>query len=150
MSRRLLFWLVLVVVVVFGLLQLVPYRVSNPSKRAEPNWDSPRTRELARVACFDCHSNETRVLWFEKIAPLSWWVKGHVDDGRAALNFSDWTANREGLGESVETIREGSMPPGYYTWLGLHSSATLTAKQRQELIDGLLATARQSGAPTGG
>ena len=72
-------------------IQLVPYRVSNPSARNEPQWDSPRTRSLAVAACFDCHSNETKVLAFERVAPLSWWIKGHVDDGRAALNFSDFS-----------------------------------------------------------
>lgn len=51
-------------------IQLVPYRVSNPSARQEPPWDSPRTRTLAVAACFDCHSNETNVLAFERVAPL--------------------------------------------------------------------------------
>ncbi len=41
-------------------IQLVPSRVSNPSARNEPPWDSPRTRTLAVAACFDCHSNETK------------------------------------------------------------------------------------------
>lgn len=64
-------------------IQLVPSRVSNPSARNEPPWDSPRTRTLAVGACFDCHSNETKVLAFERVAPLSWWTTGHVDGSRA-------------------------------------------------------------------
>lgn len=32
------------------------------------------------------------------------------------------------------------MPPGYYTWLGMHSDAKLTPAQREELARGLEAT----------
>ena len=74
----------------FLLIQLVPYRVSNPSTRREPKWDSPRTRELAVAACYDCHSNQTKSEWYSNIAPVSWWIKNHVDEGRSALNFSEW------------------------------------------------------------
>jgi hypothetical protein len=35
--------------------------------------------------------------------------------------------------EQAETFRNGSMPLGYYTWLGLHSGARLTSKERQDL-----------------
>lgn len=131
-----------VVLLVFALIQLVPIRVDNPPVRQEPPWDSPRTRELARVACFDCHSNETSTYWWEDIAPISWWIDNHVTEGRAALNFSECTTGGggEGGGDAAETVREGSMPPDYYTWLGLHASAKLTAKERAELADGLRRT----------
>jgi hypothetical protein len=135
--------------VVFLLIQLIPYRVSNPPVGQEPRWDSPRTRRLAVAACFDCHSNETRSYWYENVAPISWWVKGHVDDGRSALNFSEWDRRRgEGAGDAAETVTNGSMPPGYYTWLGLHRDAELTSGQRKELADGLrktLASGRSGG-----
>jgi hypothetical protein len=100
----------------FLLIQLVPYRVSNPSTRNEPSWDSPRTRALAVAACFDCHSNEVKTPRYGKVAPISWLVTHHVDDGRAALNFSDWNGPRgEGAGDAVEAVRDGSMPPSYFT-----------------------------------
>ena len=49
-------------VAMFAVMQLVPYgrAHTNPPVIAEPAWDSPRTRELAARACFDCHSNETK------------------------------------------------------------------------------------------
>ena len=125
-----------VVVLAFGIMQLVPYRVTNPSRNQEPAWDSPRTRELARVACFDCHSNSTHTYWWEDIAPVSWWITKHVNDGRAALNFSECVPGR-GESEGGESIKNGSMPPDYYTWFGLHSDAKLTTAQRTELATGL-------------
>jgi hypothetical protein len=129
-----------ILLVAFGLIQLVPYRVSNPPVTSEPNWDSPRTRELAVAACFDCHSNETRTLWWEDVAPLSWWITNHVKEGRDALNFSEWDKQHGESDDAAETVREGSMPPNYYTWLGMHSNAKLTPAQRRELADGLQKT----------
>ena len=122
----------------FLLIQVIPYRISNPSTRNEPTWDSPRTRALAVRACYDCHSNEVKTPWYGKIAPVSWWLTNHVDEGRAALNFSDWKGpGGEGAQNTAETIREGSMPPSYYTWLGLHGGAKLTPAEKQALANGL-------------
>jgi hypothetical protein len=52
--------LVLIGLVLFALIQLVPYGRShkNPDVVQEPNWDE-QTRAIAKKACFDCHSNET-------------------------------------------------------------------------------------------
>jgi hypothetical protein len=150
-ARRVLLFVVLPFVAVLLLIQLIPNRVTNPPVKQEPNWDSPRTRQLAVRACYDCHSNETHVLTFEKVAPLSWWIKNHVDEGRAKLNFSEWGSGRgEGGDDAAETVRNGSMPPSYYTWFGLHSNAKLTAAEKKELADGLTKTFQQSGSSRGG
>ena len=52
----------------FLLIQVIPYGRdhSNAPVTAEPAWNSPRTRELAVAACFDCHSNETEWPWYTK------------------------------------------------------------------------------------
>jgi hypothetical protein len=140
--RRVVLYSVAGIVVLFGLIQLVPFRVDNPPVRQEPAWDTPRTRELAVRACFDCHSNETTTYWWEDVAPLSWWITNHVQEGRKALNFSECTQGGGESGDAVETVRNGSMPPNYYTWLGLHSDAKLTAKEKQDLASGLALTLR--------
>ena len=131
-----------VIALAFLIMQLVPSRVDNPPVKREPPWDSPRTRRLAQVACFDCHSNETSTYWWEDIAPVSWWITNHVKEGRSALNLSECTrgAGGEGSDEAAETVRDGSMPPDYYTWLGLHPDANLTPRERQQLADGLRRT----------
>jgi hypothetical protein len=46
--------------------------------------------ELARHACYDCQGNETNWPWYANIAPASWLAQRHVNEGRRALNFSDW------------------------------------------------------------
>jgi mono/diheme cytochrome c family protein len=123
-------------------IQLVPYgrEHSNPPITAEPAWDSPATRALARRACFDCHSNETRWGWTSHVAPASWLVQRDVDLGRGELNFSEWQRSQEAAGEAAESVREGEMPPLPY--LLLHPSARLSPPERAQLIEGLSATLR--------
>jgi hypothetical protein len=129
--------LVLAALILFGLIQLVPYgrNHTNPAVVKEPAWDTPQTRELAVRACFDCHSNETRWPWYTSIAPFSWLIQSDVDRGRRAFNFSEWTGNSRRTREMSEQISSGEMPPFYYT--PLHPSASLTAAEKQQLITGL-------------
>ena len=126
-------------VVALLVFQAVPYGRdhSNPPVAQEPAWDSPRTRELAVVACYDCHSNEVTYPWYSNVAPVSWAVQKHVDEGRDELNFSEWNKRQEG-DEAAETVEEGSMPPFYYTLT--HPEARLTDAEKQELIRGFVAT----------
>jgi len=128
-------------VVVAVAIQAVPlgWDRRNPPVTAEPEWDSPRTRELAARACFDCHSNEVDYPWYSKIAPMSWAVQRHVDNGRGKVNYSEWDQPQDDADESAETVREGEMPPAYYTLLA-NSDAKLTDAEKQELIDGFEAT----------
>ena len=129
-------------IILFGLMQLVPYGRAheNPPLLAEPQWDSPATRDLAARACFDCHSNETVWPWYSNVAPVSWLVQNHTDEGREKLNFSEWGTRRYEVDELGETVREGEMPP--LTYLPTHPDARLTAAEKQQLIDGFNATFR--------
>ena len=122
------------------LIQVIPYGRdhTNPPTTAEPAWDSPPTRALAAAACFDCHSNETTWPWYTNLAPFSWLIQRDVDEGRAALNFSEWDRPQAESDEVSEVIREGEMPPWYYTIL--HGGARLSDAERNQLIDGLRAT----------
>ena len=132
---------VVAAVALFLVIQLVPKRVSNPAVKAEPPWDSQETRRLAVAACFDCHSNSSRVAWFERVAPLSWWIAHHVEEGRHALNFSEYDPNHHRSGQKVaHEVQEGTMPPGYYTWFWQHGEAKLSQPDREALIQGLTAT----------
>lgn len=142
-------WLVVAAVILFGLVQVIPYRVSNPSARVEPKWDSPQTRQLVSAACFDCHSNQSRHFWYEDIAPIKWWTARHVSQGRRALNFDQWDKPQRAAGRAARSVTRGRMPPSYYTWLGLHADAKLTAAQKQALATGLEATIANDPPPGG-
>jgi len=128
-------------------MQLVPYRIHNHAVVAEPQWDSPQTRALVVRACYDCHSDQATEPWYSKVAPASWLVAYDANGGRNKLNFSEWDARqaREAR-DVVEVIEEGSMPPGRYTWFGLHRDSKLTPTEQNALIAGLQATLGNSTA----
>lgn len=129
-------------VVLLLVIQVLPMgrAHSNPPGSGEPDWSSPRTRELTVRACYSCHSNEVEWPWYSNVAPVSWAVSEHVDKGRAALNFSEFATDRGDADKAIEEIEEGSMPPAYYTRFGLHSDAELSEAEQAELIAGLRAT----------
>lgn len=129
--------------ILFGLLvviQIVPYGRdhSNPAVTGSPDWDSPRTEQLARRACFDCHSNETRWPWYASIAPVSWRVQGHVDEARSKLNFSEFDRSQRHARRAAEELRDGDMPPWDYALM--HADSRLGPEEKQALIDGFVAT----------
>jgi mono/diheme cytochrome c family protein len=121
-------------------IQLVPYGRAhgNPPVTGEPAWDAPATRELAKRACFDCHSNETEWPAYASLAPASWLVQRDVDEARAVLNFSEWTRPQEEAEDAPEEVREGEMPPVAYKLV--HAHARLNAAERDRLVQGLAKT----------
>lgn len=95
---------------------------------------------LLKTACYDCHSNETKYPWYFNVAPISWWAKDHVNDGRKHLNYSIWnTYNKERqnhkLEEMYSEVEEGEMPLSSYTIM--HGDAKLTAEQKKALTEWL-------------
>ena len=90
---------------------VVPYGRDqvNPPVGAEPTWDSPETRALAKQACFDCHSNETEWPAYSRVAPVSWLIQHDVSEGRAALNFSEW--QRPEATEAADEVSEPDAAP---------------------------------------
>ena len=139
-------------VVLFGLIQLVPYgrNHTNPPVTQEIKWDSVRTRELAVGACYDCHSNLTTWPWYSNVAPISWLVYADVQGGRGTLNFSEWNRPQDTSASDIaESIRGGSMPPSYYTVKPNHSAARLSKSEKAAFIRGLEATFKAS-PPIGG
>jgi hypothetical protein len=120
------------------LIQVIPYghNHTNPPVIQEPNWNSPQTREIAKRACFDCHSNETVWPWYSNIAPISWLVTHDVEGGREHLNFSEWNrSNQASPAEIQRQVESRKMPPT--TYLLEHPEARLTDQEVQLLIDGL-------------
>jgi hypothetical protein len=132
-------WIVRAVVlgaVVFVALQLVPLgRVRNPPVTQDAPWPTDEARSIAVAACYDCHSNEAHVEWFDRIAPASWLVAGHVDEGRSRVNFSEWDRPQRKADELHDSVERGEMPLPSYTWL--HPAAKLDARQQAILVDAL-------------
>lgn len=137
MLKKILIWVAVAFVGLALLMQLIPYGRdhNNPPVLSEPTWDSPATHELAKRACFDCHSNETTWPWYSNIAPVSWLVYHDVIEARDRMNFSEWGRPQPGIDQVIEEIEEGGMPLPQY--LLMHPNARLSAQEREALIEGL-------------
>jgi hypothetical protein len=108
---------------------------ANDYHNVEPFRGSEVGNTLAR-ACGDCHSNQTSLPWYGHVAPISWWIKSHVREGREELNFSEWTRysarqRRNELESICGVISNGRMPPASYT--ALHPEASLGAQDKKDV-----------------
>ena len=130
--------------VIFIAIQFIPVDYTNPPVEegkdffAVNNSTPAETKTLIQNACYDCHSNETKYPFYSKIVPVSLWMKGHIEDGRKHLNFSDWgnyelERQQHKLEECVEMMENGEMPLPSYT-LG-HPEAKLSTEQRELLME---------------
>lgn len=140
--RRWIFVIIAIGAFGFLLIQLIPFGRdhSNPPVTSEPAWDSPRTKELVQAACYDCHSNQTKWPWYSNVAPMSWLLYQDVAEARSTFNFNEITPAQgaDWVGTMVFMIKNASMPPARYQ--ALHPEARFSTAERQEIIDGLLAT----------
>ena len=127
----------LIGIALFAAIQLVPYGRdhANPPVTQAATFGPGAGRDLARGACMDCHSNETVWPWYSNVAPMSWLVQRDVEQGREALNFSEWDRPQEGTKDLIEIVEDGDMPPANYELL--HPDARLTDEQRATLIAAL-------------
>jgi mono/diheme cytochrome c family protein len=92
----------------------------------------PEVRQVLRNSCYSCHSNETRLSWFDQPVPAYWLVAHDVRLARSRLNFSEIgkqpaAKQRAMLFEAVNQIQLGAMPLPRYR--ALHPGATVTAAQ---------------------
>jgi hypothetical protein len=87
---------------------------------------------MLKTSCFDCHSNEVKYPWYSAIAPFSWVISTHINDGKKALNFSTWeNYSAEKKDEKMKAIYRtayASMPLPSYIYT--HEEANLTKEQR--------------------
>ena len=95
---------------------------------------------ILKVACNDCHSNNTTYPWYSKIQPIAWWLADHVKDGKRHLNFSQFlrlpiAVQNKKFDEIGKEVEEKGMPIPAYTNLGLHSGAKLSDEQRKTIVD---------------
>jgi hypothetical protein len=148
-KKRIALWVIGILVLVFALMQAVPYGRghTDPPATNPFTWTDPQAEAIAKTSCYDCHSNETNWWWATSIAPFSWLVQADVDGGRAHLNFSEYDGQ-----PSVEEFQqavENGMPPFQYTLI--HPHAKLSDAQKQTLTKGYAdGKAASGGVPSGG
>jgi hypothetical protein len=130
-------WYLIILAVILLLIQLIRIDKTNPN--VDPAKDfiainnpSPEIAKMIKTSCYDCHSNESKYPWYSNIAPISWYLKNHINEARGRVNFSEWgdyPANKisRKLEACSEDVTEGEMPLGSYTLM--HSNANLNSEQ---------------------
>lgn len=119
-------------VVVLAIVMQFMKVVDNPPVTAE--IPAPATvKAILRKSCFDCHSNETRITWLQKLPVAAWMVQSDVKGARSVLNFTEWNAytpmEQDGLIYlAVNAAVTNQMPPADYLWI--HPNAKLTEEDK--------------------
>ena len=128
--------------IIFVLIQFVRIDKTNPKIVTEKDFitvENPpkEVADIIKTSCYDCHSNETIYPWYSNVAPVSWFLKHHINDAREYFNFSEWkdisTKEKKHLFEEAsEEVEKGDMP--MFSYLLMHSEAKLSKEQKDLLI----------------
>jgi len=138
MFRKILITL-LVLLIVIQFFRPEKNQNNDQSKHIGTLYPIPEdVKQILSVACYDCHSNNTRYPWYNNIQPVAWWLSYHVNDGKRHLNLSTLASRRVALQnhkmeEIVEMVDEGEMPLKSFTWI--HADARLTSEQKNKITD---------------
>ncbi len=141
--RKLLKWTAIVLVVLFLGIQLMRPARSNPpvdeSQTIEARTQmTPQVKAIFERSCNDCHSNKTVWPWYTNVAPISWWIVGHINEARQLMNLSEWgklDRDRQDrkLRQICDEVTDGGMPlPSY---LPMHPKAKLSEQDKKTLCD---------------
>ncbi|MEP6901263.1 MAG: heme-binding domain-containing protein [Actinomycetota bacterium] len=133
----------IVFVVGFVVIQFIRPDLTNPpinqTDTLETNLQVPENVQvILSRSCKDCHSNETKYPLYSKIQPSAWFMKNHIDEGRAQLNFSDWknlppTRQKRKLSQICEQVQSKEMPLPSYLWI--HWDAKMSDEDIKTLCD---------------
>lgn len=135
--------ILIVLLIIFVLMQFIrpAKNVSNvlSSNDISTKYTVPDSvQRILKVACYDCHSDNTRYPWYAEIQPVGWWLSNHIKDGKRGLNFSEFTSYRikkqfHRLDDIDELIKKNEMPLSSYTII--HKDAILTEQQKHTLAN---------------
>ena len=138
-------------VIAFIAVQFVRPQLTNPPVTADLVVP-PQVKQILRNSCYDCHSNETKLLWFDRVVPAYWIVAKDIKLGRKHLNFSELgrlppAQQKAAFYEGVAHVMMGAMPPRNYE--ALHPQSRITPEKLAVLKDYLNPYATsQAASPT--
>lgn len=141
--KRVFKGILVVLLIIFVLIQFIRPE-KNKSEGISPNdistiYPVPDSiQSILKVACNDCHSNNTKYPWYAEIQPVTWWLNNHIVDGKKDLNFSEFAKYRIRrqyikFEQIIELVKENAMPLASYTWI--HKDAILSDREKQAIIN---------------
>ncbi|NLN25581.1 MAG: heme-binding domain-containing protein [Bacteroidetes bacterium] len=133
----------LVLFVVFVGIQFIPTERNQSDVVQKSDFllvnNSPENiGSLLQVSCYDCHSNNTRYPWYNKVQPIAYFLERHIKEGKAELNFSEWEAysNRRKnskLRSIISQIQDDEMP--LYSYTLIHRDAVYSDSEKEMVIE---------------
>ena len=142
MRRVLKIVAILLVVLVLGIQAIRPARTNPPVDESQTivamTQITPQVASILDRSCRDCHTNKTVWPWYTNVAPVSWWLSNHVNDGRRSLNMSEWgklppDRQERKLRQMCDEIQDGNMPLSSYT--PMHPAAKLSEQDKKTICD---------------
>jgi Haem-binding domain/Cytochrome P460 len=129
--RRILIAIAVIGLIVFVALQFIRPAISHPPVTADL-VAPPEVKQILKNSCYDCHSNQTKLAWFDEIVPGYWLVASDVKAARSHLNFSEIGMlpagqQKAALYEAVNQVQLNAMPLPAYT--RLHHDTAVTPAQ---------------------
>ena len=136
--------IILLLIILFALIQFIP----EPKKNFSASTDnisidklypvSDSVINILKVACYDCHSNNTSYPWYSNLQPVALLLNNHITDGKKELNFDEfgsYTLRRQKskFKSIASQIADNEMPLKSYKLL--HANARLTKDEKQLIIN---------------
>ena len=95
-------------------------------------------KNSVQVSCYDCHSNNTAYPWYSKIQPAAWFLENHIKEGKAELNFNEWSnysdrRKKSKLRSIIKQIESGEMPMDSYTLI--HKDAIFSKEEKETVLN---------------
>ncbi len=134
--------ILLALIIVFFIIQFIQ-PAHNTSEQVLPTditkiYAVPDSvQHVLKIACYDCHSDNTKYPIYAYIQPVGWFLARHVKVGKADLNFSEFGAysirkQQSKLKAIVSQIKDDEMPLTSYKLM--HKDSNLTQDKKALII----------------
>src|ERR1700685_2287449 len=81
-------WLLASIGIVFVAIQFIRPELTHPPATADLAAPA-EVKQILKNSCYNCHSNETKLSWFDEPVPAYWLVAMDITRARKRLNFSE-------------------------------------------------------------
>lgn len=102
------------------------------------SYNTPKEVEnILRTSCYDCHSNNTKYPWYNKIQPVAMFLEDHIKHGKEEFNFNefgDYSDRRKvsKLKSFIRQVEQDEMPLDSYTLI--HRSAKVSNAEKELVL----------------
>jgi hypothetical protein len=139
MAKKIIFAIIGILIVIQFIRPDKNINASQQVNNIKTKYQMPDTvNKILSIACYDCHSNNTRYPWYNNIQPVAWWLDSHIKDGKKHFNFDEFTTyslkrQDHKLEELIESQKDHWMP--LENFKAIHQDARLSNAQSKLLID---------------